>query len=310
MISSATKTLNFNFLFFIFLTLLSVSSCKKDEAKLIFKFKFDPTQERLGNLGEPVGIPSGNAAQNPKMNNMSAHYIELAPSAYTQLGGGEVVYKAEETTAGGEQAINFSKAIKTADNEVFFSIPLEDIAAGDYEYIRVSLAYQNADVILHLDSIFNVNGTDYPVDQDFSATLSSFVGYNTYIQNHTVKTQNITVNGNRRQGYWGFESTPVIYGQTVNILESGIAPEGATTVVNPIASTSPIPAGSCVVTGPFKGGKLNITGKEKEDIVVVLSLSTNQSFEWVDKNSNGKWDPTKGENIVDMGLRGLVPYIE
>jgi hypothetical protein len=33
--------------------------------KLIIKFKFDSTQVRLGNLGQPVTVPSGNAAQSP-----------------------------------------------------------------------------------------------------------------------------------------------------------------------------------------------------------------------------------------------------
>lgn len=293
-----------------FILLIGFSSCKKDEPKLIFKFKFDSTQERLGNLGEPAAIPAGNAGQSPVMNKMSAHYIELATSALTQLGDGSVIYKAEETTKGGEKAIDFSKSIQTGNMEEFFSIPLEDIATGNYEYIRVSLSYQNYDVKLHLDSVFNVNGTDYPVDEDFTATVASFVGFNNYIASHQVKNQTITVNTNKKQGYWGFESTPVIYGQSINILEDGTAPEGGTTVVNPIASTSPIPAGSCVVTGPFRDGKLAITGKEKEDIVIVLSLSTNKSFEWKDTNGNGKWDPTKGEQIVDMGLRGVIPYLE
>lgn len=297
-------------LLFVCIGLFSLNSCKKNDAKLIFKFKFDPTQERLGNLGLPVAIPEGNAGQNPKMNSMSAHYIELAPSAFTQLGDGAVVYKAEETSKGGEKAIDFSKAILKGNNEEFFSIPLEDLAGGDYEYLRVSLSYQNADITMHLDTFYNVNGVDYPVKDDFVATLASFVGFNNYIESHTVKEKSIAVNANRKQGYWGFESNPEIYGRVTPIIEDGIAPEGATTVVNPLASTSPIPAGSCVVTGPFRDGKLTITGDEKDDIVVVVSLSTNKSFEWVDINGDGKWEPLKGENLVDMGLRGMIPYVE
>lgn len=293
-----------------FIGVFALQSCKKNDAKLIFKIQFDPTQERLGNLGEPVGIPEGNAAQSPKMNSMSAHYIEMAQSAFTQLGEGEIVYKAEETTAGGDNAIDFDKAILVGHDEEFFSVDLEDVTPGSYEYLRVSLSYQNADIKLHLDTVFNVGGTDYPVDQEFDATLGSFVGFNNYIKSFTVKNQSITVNDDKKQGFWGFESNPVIYGQAFPIIESGQAPEGATTVPNPLAATSPIPAGSCVVTGPFRDGKLEITGDEKEDIVVVMSLSTNQSFEWEDLNGNGKWNPTQGENIVDMGLRGIVPFVE
>ena len=148
------------------------------------------------------------------------------------------------------------------------------------------------------------------------------MGVNTYITNYKVKTETITVNGNRAQGYWGFESTGtynyVAYGQTFpypyNFLESGQAPVGATTVVNPLFATSPIPAGSCVATGQFVSSltgpskSLTITGNEKNDIVVTVSLSVNHSFEWIEQGTpDGKWQPSKGETIVDMGIRGLVP---
>ena len=76
-----------------------ILSCENNDSddmqsgpNLIVKFKFDPNQERLGNLGTPVSIPSGNAAQSPDFNLMSAHYIELAPTAFTALGDGEIVY--------------------------------------------------------------------------------------------------------------------------------------------------------------------------------------------------------------------------
>ncbi|MEO6305857.1 MAG: hypothetical protein ABIP51_22110, partial [Bacteroidia bacterium] len=59
--------------------------------QLIFKFQFDSTQARLNNLGLPSTIPSTNAAQSPTFNGMSAHYIEMAPSSTTQVGGGTVL---------------------------------------------------------------------------------------------------------------------------------------------------------------------------------------------------------------------------
>ena len=41
----------------------------------------------------------------------------------------------------------------------------------------------------------------------------------------------------------------------------------------------------------------------------MMNLSINKSFEWIDVNGNGKWDVdvNSGENVVDMGLRGLIP---
>ena len=93
-----------------------------------------------------------------------------------------------------------------------------------------------------------------------------------------------------------------------------MAPAGSTTVVNPLFATSPIPAGSCVVTGKFDR-PLVISGNETEDITVTLSFSINNSFEWKDTNGNGKLDiyadgVTPAEQIVDMGLRGLIPHWE
>ncbi len=92
------------------------ASCDDDtlaieEPQLVFKFKFDPTQERLNGFGQPSTMPSGHAGQDPSFNTISAHYVELAPNAFTQLENGEILYKNEETTAGGAMAIDFDKAI-------------------------------------------------------------------------------------------------------------------------------------------------------------------------------------------------------
>jgi hypothetical protein len=72
--------------------------------------------------------------------------------------------------------------------------------------------------------------------------------------------------------------------------------------------SSPIPQGSCVVTGQFENG-LTITGDETEDVTVTLSFSVNQSFEWTEINTDGKFEPSAGEELVDMGLRGLKPMV-
>lgn len=259
------------------------------EPQLIIKFKFNPTQERLGNLGTPVGIPNGNAAQSPDFNVMSAHYIELAPTATTALGNGEIVYQGAETTAGGANAVDFQQAKIVTENETFLSVPLSSVQAGTYEWARISLTYQN----YNIDFLFN--GTDY------NGTLASFVGFNNYITNYTVDTQSVAVNDNKLQGYWAFE--------TLGNVSEGQAPQGATTVPNPIANTSPVPEGSCVVTGEFTNG-FTITGNETENVVLTMSLSTNNSFEWTEITADGKFEPSIGEQVVDMGFRGLVPIVE
>jgi len=257
------------------------SSCSKEHenakssAKIVFVFKFDSTQQRLNNIGLPDAMPSGNSGQSPLFNAMSSHYVELAPNAFTALGNGQVLYRAPEMTTGGSNA---------KEGETFLSVPLDEINPGTYQYLRVSLAYQNYGIK------FNVLG------QDVTGTVASFIGFNTYISNYKIKDSTVAVNANKLQGYWGLETTYGVF--------SGDAP--ATTVPNPIASTSPIPAGSCVVTGAFTT-PLTITGKETKDIKVTVALSTNKSFEWKDNNLNGIYEPLDGDSVVNMGIRGLVP---
>ena len=273
--------------------IFSIFSCEDlddtpTEPMLIVKFKFDPTQERLNNLGLPTALAAGHGAQSPVFNTISSHYVELAPDATTQLGFGTVLYHAPETTLGGANAIDFSQSKIVAEGESFLEIPLKKIVSGNYQWLRVSLSYQNYQI--------NVRSSG----QDYQGTLASFVGFNTYIGSHSIGNTFFQVDGNRAQGYWAFALNDLPYST------SGQAPANATTVPNPIAATSPIPAGSCVVTGKF-ATPLAITGYEKKNIVVTVSLSTNNSFEWIDLNNDGKYEPAAGETVVDMGLRGLVP---
>lgn len=259
-----------------------------EEPKLIIKFQFDENQARLNNLGQPAAVATGNAAQSPVFNTISAHYMELAPNAFTQIGQGNVIYHATETNLGGEMAINFDQAKIVTEGETFLEIPLSQVAAGNYEWMRVSLSYQNYQINIRHQNV------------DYTGTLASFVGFKTYITEFNIGNNIFPVNGNRAQGYWAFALNNQPYSS------SGQAPADATTVPNPIATTSPIPPGSCLVTGRF-ANNLVINGNETEDIVITLSLSINHSFEWHEVTADGKYEPSIGENVVDMGLRGLIP---
>lgn len=259
-----------------------------EEPQLIIKFKFDPTQIRLNNIGQPATLPAGNAAQSPIFNSISAHYLEFTPNAMTQVGQGSVLYTGPSTTLGGANAIDFSQAKIVGEGEAFLSIPLKNLPAGSYEYVRVSLSYQNYNINVR------ASGSDYV------GTLASFVGYNNYITTHSVAGNSFVVNDDKLQGYWAFAIPSVGYST------SGQTPAGATTVPNPIATTSPIPSGSCLVTGKFANNFV-VTGNETKNVEVQLSLSINNSFEWQEVNADGKFEPSAGENVVDMGLRGLIP---
>ncbi|WP_411766292.1 hypothetical protein [Winogradskyella sp. A3E31] len=275
--------------------MLVVISCNSSDdstptanPNLIIKLKFDSNQVRLNNLGQPASIAQGNAAQTPVIQQMSANYIEFAPTATTLLGQGEIIYEGPETTAGGELAIDFQNAILTGDNGVFLSIPLEEVSIGAYNWVRVSLSYQEGDIIIH------ENNTD------ITGRLASFLGYNNYITSFSLNGSEFTVNDDVLQGFWAFEA--------LGFTAQGQAPEGATTVPNPLFDTSPVPQGSCVVTGEFENG-FTITGNETNDVEVTLSFSINNSFEWTEVNVDGKFEPSAGEQVVDMGLRGLIPSV-
>lgn len=177
--------------------------------------------------------------------------------------------------------------------------------------MRVSAAYQNYTVKFNLLNI-PVIGNLY----NQSGTIASFIGYRTYIRNLLVKNLSIDLHQEKDQGFWAFETNLSSPYDSYNVIDTGQAPVGATTVVNPINATSPVPANSCVITGKFDE-PLIITGEEADeedakDLHIILSFSTNESFEWIDTNGNGEWDidasnPTLTEQVVDMGLRGLLP---
>jgi hypothetical protein len=279
------------------------SSCQKNAddptpigngtAKVNFIFKFDSTQVRLNAIGQAAPMPAGNAGQSPRFNSMSAHYVELAPSPFTALGAGAILYKAPQVTTGGATAIDFTNSKFAGNNQTFLSVPVKDFAAGTYNWLRVSLAYQNYNIYMNA------------LGQTIDATLASFIGFNTYLGNYKVKDSTVVVNANKLQGYWALEGK--VFG--IGFLSQGQAPPGATTVPNPLFASSPIPAGSCLVTGQFVT-PLVVTGNETADINIIVSLSINKSFEWIDVDHNGTYDPNNGDAVIDMGIRGMIPRIQ
>ena len=293
--------------------MLVLAACKKDEdaapapppagggdgPRLVLKFKFDSTQVRLNGFGEEALVPAGHGAQHPRFNSMTAHYVEFAPTSLTLPGQGAVVYHAPETTAGDDNAIDFSQAVLTGEGEAFLNIPLSQLPAGTCPYLRVSIGYQN----FNIDVRQVVPGLGV---YDGVGTIASFIGYNTYIGTFSVNQQPVTVNDDKLQGFWAFEvlNPPVPFAAS-----TGQAPPGATTVPNPIFASSPIPAGSCLVTGVF-AEPLVISGTETDDVVINVSISTNNSFEWIDVAGDDIFEPAAGDQVVDMGTRGMVPTVD
>ena len=279
---------------------------------LIFKFKFDSTQARLNNFGNPSTVAAGNGAYSPVFNKMAAHYIELAAFDTTQLTMGKILYRAPETTAGvgGLNAIQFSQSTVVREGVPFYSIPLNQLTPGaTYKWLRLSLSYQNYDIPYKANGNYIGRGT-----------IASFLGFRTYVEKYMIKNNEYVpsaaapVNGpyaNHAQGYWGFETNIPFYGL---YQIDGQSSSAVTTVVNPNPN-SPIPAGSCVVTAVFadvNGNPLPLTipSTITGDIIVTVSLSTNKSFEWHEVNVDGYYEVNAGEYPVDMGIRGMIPKVQ
>ncbi len=326
------------------LTFVAISSCKKDTKNTIttppptntagpqlkFIFKFDSTQARLDGFGNATSLPANHRAQSPHFNGLSAHYIEMTRNNFTAIGAGTVLYTTPTVvssavtvgngtgaTATYTDAIQFSHEAVVGDGQQFFSIPLSQVTAGTYPYIRISVAYQNYGIKYAIKQGTNIPGYGaLPANVYNTGTIASFIGYNSYITSYKVKNQTVSVNAAKQQGYWAFEADtymsytyPVIQGQ---------APQGSTTVVSPAAfATTAIPPGSCLVTGQFvnqagNAQSLVITGNETSDIVITVSMSTNQSFEWKYNSTNpndGNIYTLNGDTIIDMGLRGMKPIL-
>ena len=195
------------------LSCTKVDNGELTEPHLIFRYRFDSTQGRLGNDGKPAPLVNGRAALSPVINLMSTDYIELTPDATTALGNGVILYRGAQTNEGGETAFDFAKAVTAADREVFFAIPLKNIPAGSYEWLRMSAAYQNFRIQCHVDTtitlVTDTTSRNLTINQDFPGTIASFIGFNTYITSFTVQRQALTVNANRKQGYWVFETTMI-----------------------------------------------------------------------------------------------------
>jgi hypothetical protein len=258
---------------------------------------------------------------------MSAHYIEMSQSTTTPVGSGVILYTTPATTAptltvtnfSGTQtytnAIEFNQETIVGNGSQFFSIPISQVTAGTYPYLRISVAYQNYQINYGILGGTTVSGYTFPSNYYTTGTIASFIGYYTQIGSYTIKTQSIAVNAAKPQGYWGFESAP--FGSTTIPASQGQAPEGATTVVNPLFSSSSVPAGSCLVTGQFvsptgTNEPLTITGHETSDIVVTVSMSTNKSFEWKHNPSNPVDNNIyllNGDTVVNMGVRGMIPIL-
>jgi hypothetical protein len=291
------------------LVLVFTLGCRKqNNARVYFKIKFDPLQERLNNQGLSIGIGAGNAAQTPAINSIGIDGLEILKNAFSKVGEGSLLFSSPKTSAAGTPATDYSKLIIAKDGDIFLSIPVRDIVPGKYEWLRASVACQNFDLQINMINIPFVGNLP-----DERAAFTGFLGANNYITKYKIWEKDDVVNGNKGRGYWCLETKFNIAFNSLNTIYRGQMIDKNITFVNPISQSSPSTTGSADVVGRFET-PLSITGAESEDITVFITLSTNNMFEWEENiNRNGKWDinaqSTNGqpefEKIKDIGFRGL-----
>ncbi len=267
--------------------------------QFILRLKFDSMQTRLNDLGQVSSPTPGTGAQSPIISGMSVNYIELMPDAGSAPGSGVVIYKTKETNCGGTQALNFCKGLVVGENEVLLSVDLNSIPAGTYPWIRISIAYQ--ELIVQARSLSAGNTT---------ATLAGFSADLTYLSKTKIQTTVLTPTlggvGNKSRGYWMyyqkvFNTAYQLDGQSPHI-----------TVVNPnpmAVNTSSLSFvyGQFVNSSTMNTEALVIGNNETTDREVILSISTNGSFEWTELTHDGRFQPEIGENVLDFGCRGVIP---
>lgn len=290
--------------------LIILSGCKKaPEPTISFIIKFDSLQDRLDANGQPT-TSSTNASQTPVFNKIGTNYFELSSDENVLLGKGNVLLNGPNIAVTGatEAAIDFSQLKMLSDGDVLVTMPIKKFPVGQYNYARLAVPYANFDVQFDL--------LDVPFAGDFldeRGTIAAFFGQSTYITTYKVAEKEQVVNNIKKKGFWSFETKLSPGYAAYNNIYTGQIPDSAVTVVNPIQKTSPIPRGSSIITGKFIS-PLSITGAETQNIMVTLSLSINNSFEWSDKlRKNKKWDieaqantgATVYEPVIDCGLRGL-----
>jgi hypothetical protein len=178
--------------------LVVVSSCKKDEDERthtarerprLTRFKFDSTQVRLNNLGQPERCRPA-MGPSPNFHQMSAHYVS------SRLTSGprrfrEVMYHAPETSAGGARP-SISARGRAWARAGLPQHPLSDLAPGTTNGCAFRWPIRH-DIDLHVNS---------PISMDLTGRIAAFVASNT-TSAHSGEGLAADVNDDKRQGFLG-----------------------------------------------------------------------------------------------------------
>lgn len=284
------------YLSFLFISaVLSFYSCDTSEGSnlldqevsvksLRIKVDVNAIQARLDDMAQESSMADTNFGVAPKVELIGIHSIELVADENVKVGKGEMLYKGAEVSAGGANAIDFRETLTMAPGEYILEVPLSQVPNGTYEWIRLGVCFQRFTV------------TKYNKGNPLTATFAAFTDFNTYLEELTIRTQDVIVYDDKKQGYFAYENVS-------NFKEEGFAT--TVTVPNPLSAKAPLPENSGIHTARFDE-PLVIDRVNNKDIELTLSLSTNKSFEWNDKNRNQRWDWDIDEKVVDFGFRSMV----
>ena len=247
---------------------------------LIIRFKFDETEQTSRKQGSTL---PGNAAQTPDYNSIAADFIQFTTTKDTASKSGIVAYQSPKTTMGGSEAIDFGLTRVVEENRVFVALPIKKLKTGNYRYVNVSIAFQNYKIKIRNNAA------------DYDGTMAGFTGFNTYIDTYEIGNNIFPVNANKTDGYWAFALDDFPYQAKGQITDNIISNSG-----NDAGLTK-----SRLITGKFTSD-LVITGKETSNIEVTLTLPVAHTFQWKEVIFDGKFEPSIGEQIINLGANDVV----
>lgn len=137
--------------------------------------------------------------------------------------------------------------------------------------------------------------------------FKSFLAHACYVPQFYIGDSLEKINNIRAQGF----TISQLHYTTPSIHHVYRSSSKLVTAPNPIYKTCPSIPRSGIITAGFLNKNVVISESSNTDIVIDVSFSTKQAFEWEDNNKNGSFDVIPVyETIANIGLRGMQPTVK
>ena len=240
---------------------------------LVIKFEFDSLQERLDNFGNPSTLPANHQAVSTNFNSILIKMIELLKDSSEGYEDGTIIF------------FNTSSVGMTVNDSLWRYLSNTQ-APGLYKWMRVYFYYQNFEIPC------KVNGNL------FDGTLLSLLDPDQVFPSYTLMDSTIYGDSLMQGGSWFLE----LHTSGLDTLVRGQISQGQVTMPNFLHYSWPVPQDKYVVTFPITSDMEFTRPGYKE---IVISISTNNNFEWIDHSDPNYFEPFDGDSIYDFGISGI-----